>query len=149
MSNFWIQISESGMPQAVQKVEFMPTIGWNWENFGKRGELKAKDAEIKKLNEECEVWRIKLAACGVAALSNTHKSIKDRRIDSNNPYYSASYSDVCDAVDREIALREDNEKKDAEIARLRKALEMIKENSLECFNCSASLLAEEALEEGK
>lgn len=65
-------------------------------------ELEAKDREIEKL-------RIQLAACGVAALSNTRKAIEEQGIDKDNPYYSASYSDVCDAVNREIEHREEIE----------------------------------------
>lgn len=50
MSNFWIQISTNGMPIAVQKYEFYPShLGFNWENFGKRGELGAKNVEIARL----------------------------------------------------------------------------------------------------
>lgn len=59
------------------------------------------------MKEELELVteRMKLAGCGLAAMQNTRETIKDR-IGSDNPYYSASYSDVCKAVDREIALRE-------------------------------------------
>lgn len=52
-----------------------------------------------------EAEQMKLAACGVAALCNTEQTIKEQRIDRGNPYWSASYGDVCNAVDREIALR--------------------------------------------
>jgi len=65
-------------------------------------ELAAKDKEIEKL-------RIQLAACGIAALCNTRKSIEEQGIDKDNPYYSASYADVCDAVNREIEHREEIE----------------------------------------
>jgi len=57
------------------------------------------------MQEQLEIERIRLAACGVAAMQNTRATIKDR-IRSDSPYYSASYSDVCKAVDREISLRE-------------------------------------------
>ena len=56
-----------------------------------------KDEEIEKL-------RIQLAACGVAAMQNTTESALNR-ITKDNPYWSVSYSDVCDAVDREIRNR--------------------------------------------
>lgn len=59
--------------------------------------------------EECENLRMKLAGCGVAALANTEESIKNHRIDSTNPYWCASYQDVCNAVDREMALRNENQ----------------------------------------
>jgi hypothetical protein len=66
--------------------------------------------------ESLEVERLRLAACGVAALSNTKESAAHNRIGESNPYYSASYSDVCSIVDSEMNLREEN-------ARLREALE--------------------------
>ena len=63
---------------------------------------------IDTLKGELETERIRLAACGVAALANTFETVK-QRIDKDNPYYSASYGDVCSAVDREIAYRSANE----------------------------------------
>jgi hypothetical protein len=72
--------------------------------------LKEKDEELEKL-------RMQLAGCGVAAMQNTRDSVKDR-ITTDNPYWSASYGDVCNAVDSEIALREEN-------ARLRELLSEI------------------------
>jgi hypothetical protein len=49
-----------------------------------------------------------------AALSNTPFTAAER-IGRDHPYWSASYGCVCDAVDREMALR-------AEVSRLREAL---------------------------
>ena len=60
---------------------------------------------MNELNNELETLRMQLAACGVAALCNTKSSSIDR-IGRDNLYWSASYQDVCNAVDREIALRE-------------------------------------------
>lgn len=82
-----------------------------------------KDKEIEKL-------QIQLAGCGVAALQNTEESIRDR-ITSGNEYYSASYQDVCDAVDREIELRK-------QIAELKCCGNCKYENSEEeyCYTCS-------------
>lgn len=71
-------------------------------------------ADLAELRAELENERMRLAACGVAALSNTDKTIKTR-IDKDSPYYSASYQDVCSAVDREMQLR-------AEIVELRARL---------------------------
>jgi hypothetical protein len=51
-----------------------------------------------------EILRLQLAACGVAAGMNTETS-KKYRISKDSPYYTASYQDVCNAVDREIKLR--------------------------------------------
>lgn len=48
---------------------------------------------------------MRLAACGVAAMQNTPSSIAGR-ITQDNPYWSASYHDVCAAVNREILLAE-------------------------------------------
>lgn len=91
--------------------------------------------ERDALREECEKLRMQLAGCGVAAMTNT-ASTAAARITKDNPYWSASYGDVCAAVDREMALREENEKlreflrqrdktaadDEAEIARLREQL---------------------------
>ncbi len=60
--------------------------------------------ENERLKDDLENERIRLAGCGVAALLNTEETVKNR-IAKDNPYYSASYSDVCRAVDREISLR--------------------------------------------
>ena len=57
------------------------------------------------MQKQLEIEKMRLAACGVAAIQNTRITIKDR-IKSDSPYWSASYSDVCRAIDREIALRE-------------------------------------------
>jgi len=65
--------------------------------------------------EEVETERLRLAACGVAAMQNTESTIKDRLI-PDNPHYSASYGDVCRAVDREMALRSELEQ--TKVARL-------------------------------
>ena len=68
------------------------------------GYLEATQEENEDLEAKLEISRMQLVACGVAALQNTEKSKVDR-ITKDNPYYSASYKDVCDAVDREIDLR--------------------------------------------
>lgn len=49
-----------------------------------------------------------LAAVSVVSLQNTRESLK-RRIDKTHPYWTHAYGDVCAAVDREIALREEGE----------------------------------------
>ena len=61
-------------------------------------------AELRAAREMLETLRLQLAACGVAALSNTEKSSSER-ISDDNPYWTASYKDVCNAVDREMKLR--------------------------------------------
>lgn len=66
--------------------------------FGYTLGAKSSDAEIEKL-------RVRLAACGVAALMNTESTVKER-ITKDNEFWCASYQDVCNAVDREIDCRE-------------------------------------------
>jgi hypothetical protein len=61
--------------------------------------MKAAEGEIERL-------RLQLAGCGVAALCNTRESAEKQRITKENPYWSASYGDVCDAVEREMNLRD-------------------------------------------
>jgi predicted nucleic acid-binding Zn-ribbon protein len=58
-----------------------------------------------RFRKEVEAERMRLVACGVAAMQNTPELVKER-IGPEHPYYSASYGDVCRAVDREIALRQ-------------------------------------------
>ena len=60
---------------------------------------------VNKLIATIEQLRVQLAGCGVAAMQNTEKSMKDRAKDGDYGY-SASYSDVCKAVDREVRYRE-------------------------------------------
>ncbi len=64
---------------------------------------------------ELERERMRLAACMSAALGNTPDAVA-QRIGPEHPYWSASYGDMCKAVDREIELR-------AEVSRLREALD--------------------------
>lgn len=84
-----------------------------------RDELRAENAELesvarlnaganKRLVEELEIERMRLAGCGVAAMSNTDESVK-ARINNLSPFWSASYGDVCAAVDREMSLRKELE----------------------------------------
>lgn len=67
--------------------------------------LDAANARIAGLEGDLEYERIRLAACGVAATANTVDTVK-QRINKDAHYYSASYGDVCSAVDREMAYRE-------------------------------------------
>lgn len=70
---------------------------------------------------ECEKLRMQLAACGVATKENTRKS-REQRINKSSPFWTASYGDICEAVDREIALREECERLRREVATLRQWL---------------------------
>lgn len=71
-------------------------------DFGKA--LAGYSERAEKLESEIEQLRVQLAGCGVAAMQNTAESIKDRAVEGDYGY-SASYSDVCKAVDREIRYR--------------------------------------------
>ena len=66
-------------------------------------------AEIERLESELEVERIRLAACGVVADSNTQKSAKENRL-IMDAYKSASLESVIRASDREMELREQVER---------------------------------------
>lgn len=57
------------------------------------------------LQEEVEQLRVQLAGCGVAAMQNTRDSVA-LRAKPGDYGWSASYGDVCAAVDREMDLRE-------------------------------------------
>lgn len=65
--------------------------------------------KIKELTDENEKLRMQLVACAVAANANTHECAAKMR-DIHDDYKSASWQSVCDAVDREMALREQCEK---------------------------------------
>lgn len=83
------------------------------------GSCEPMEVTIARLESWCEKYRMQLAACGVAAMQNTEETTKER-IGPDNEYYSASYKDVCDAVDREMKLRTEIEELKAENERLRK-----------------------------
>ncbi len=78
---------------APQVAEFLQTI------------LKERDDLIT----EIEQLRVQLAGCGVAAMQNTPDSIKNRAVEGDYGY-SASYADVCEAVNREMHYRDTLEK---------------------------------------
>lgn len=63
-----------------------------------RQQLAERDAQIERL-------QMQLAACGVVALANTPGSAGEAR-QMHPDYMSGSCSDVADAVDREIAMRQ-------------------------------------------
>ena len=67
-----------------------------------RQQLAERDAQIERL-------QMQLAACGVVALANTPGSAGEAR-QMHPDYLSASCSDVADAVDREIAMRQQRDK---------------------------------------
>lgn len=57
------------------------------------------------LKREVEQLRVQLAGCGVVAMQNTRSSVALRCV-TGEYGWSASYDDVCQAVDREMELRE-------------------------------------------
>lgn len=62
-------------------------------------------AENTRLSEELELERMRHAACGVIAMSNTHESLK-KFSEMHPDYLSASVQACIDGVEREIRLRE-------------------------------------------
>lgn len=85
--------------------------------------LRAQE-EIDRLRAELETERMRLAACGVVAMSNTQESAARSR-DMHPDYWCASVQDVANAVDREIALRAENEALQAKLDRAVKILSEI------------------------
>ncbi len=67
--------------------------------------LKRARTLERELAEAKELAHMQLAACDVATMQNTRSSAKER-IDINNPYWTAAYHGVCNAVDREMNHRE-------------------------------------------
>ncbi len=67
--------------------------------------LLAAAEQSEQLDAREEMRIIQLAAISTASIQNTPDSRKDR-ITQDHPYWSVAYSDVCVAIDREIALRE-------------------------------------------
>jgi hypothetical protein len=80
-----------------------------------RTDVPALIAEVRRLREELGLDRMRLAACGGAALANDSHGVA-MRIDKGHRYWSPSYRSVCDAVDREMALRDENERLRAKVA---------------------------------
>ncbi len=68
--------------------------------------MAALEIEIAELKAKLETERLRLAACGVAAMANT-RATAEQRLTKDNPYWSASYGDVCAAVDREMSYRDE------------------------------------------
>ena len=92
-----------------EEENYRKQVQWKTEALQECDKLEAELAAAKNerdsLSEECKTLGLKLAACGIAAMQNTTNSMQER-LRRDSPYYSASYSDVCRAVDREVSLRE-------------------------------------------
>lgn len=67
------------------------------------------DAALIKACKELEIERMRVVACGVAAMANTRQSAQMQRCSKDSPYYCASVGDVHAASDREMQHREDLE----------------------------------------
>jgi hypothetical protein len=78
-------------------------------------QLDAANNKMVELEDDLEVHRMRLAACGVIALANTEKTAKEQRIMSDD-YKSASLSDVMRIVDSEMLLRKRNAELEKDIA---------------------------------
>lgn len=85
--------------------------------YDQNDEIDTLRAEIERLRAELETERIRLAACGVVALSNTPESAEKVR-KMHPEYRSASCDDVARMVDEQMALRAENECLRAENERL-------------------------------
>ena len=94
-----------------------------------RDQLESLRAENSTLRTDCERERMRLAACGVVAMSDTPESAKQAR-DMHPDYRSASCDDVARRVDECMRLRE----------LVREAME------LPVITASWRMLAEKALE---
>lgn len=77
--------------------------------------------ELISLRQQLETERMRLAACGVVALSNTPESATKAR-DMAPEYWSASCADVAGLVDSEMNLRQQLTASQAREAKLREAL---------------------------
>lgn len=60
---------------------------------------------MSKLANELETERLRLAACGIAAISDTKESAANTRLGRESEYWSGSYDDVCRQIDKLIRFR--------------------------------------------
>lgn len=91
--------------QANSDVEWFAQENIKLYNFYEERDA-TQAARIQQLEKELETERMRLAACGVVALANTVDSAATSR-EMHPDYMSASCQDVINAVDREMALREE------------------------------------------
>lgn len=98
------KILSTGIPIVMKSVNWNLSSKPEQDQISLCAEIYELLEERDRLIEEVEVERMKVVACGVAATQNTEFT-RQQRIPRDNPYYSASYADVCNAVDREMELR--------------------------------------------
>lgn len=115
---------------------------WNRQYSGKMpDDIVAASDLIESLRQQLETERMRLAACGVVALSNTPESAAKAR-DMLPDYRSASCDDVARAVDREMELRQ-------QVTQLRDALKKYAPFDSELEQYSIEALAATAPKEQK
>lgn len=100
----WLRKSGVRDDQLAAPGAFWFGVAENLATFAAQEAQRANE-RAEGLAVKLETERMRLAGCGVAAMGNSPSTVA-RRIGRDNPYYSASYGDVCAAVDREIAHRE-------------------------------------------
>lgn len=111
-----------------------------WMPRDLKARIEVRVTDIDEVLRDLERERVRLAACGVVAMSNTPETAaKARTMDVE--YWSASCADVASAVDREMSLRAENE-------RLREALERLARlgNGRLYGNSEGNMIARAALE---
>jgi hypothetical protein len=108
-------------------------------------QLAEAEERIAELEKENETLRIQLAACGVVAISNTRLS-REQRLKKGDPFWSASYGNVCSTVDREIAHRERVETLEKALMEIEKDWCVAGVNELVNDKSCAHCIAKKALE---
>ncbi len=88
------------------------------DNGRLREKLRALEQELTGVRDEAEQWWMQLTACTVIADANTRESAKRMR-QIQPEYRCAAVETVERAVDREMDLREENERLKEEIRKLR------------------------------
>lgn len=76
-----------------------------WYENAMENLFMSSESERERLMVELETERLRLAACGVAALCDTTESMESMRLSTDNLYYSASYGDVLRRTQECIDLR--------------------------------------------
>jgi hypothetical protein len=79
-------------------------------------QLADQQTALAAMREQLDDERMKLAACGVAAMQNTRLTAREHRLNRDSQFWTASYGDVCAAVDREMAARERAEAAESALA---------------------------------
>lgn len=70
-----------------------------------------RDRLKKELQETQHAHTMQLAAISTAACCNTRETAADQRIKKGNPYWTVAYEDVIAAIEREMDLREQVQKR--------------------------------------